>query len=107
VLLVSAGYDAHERDPLGGMRVSTAGYAAIVARLRDAAARACGGRIALVTEGGYDLPALADCLNASIAILEGKEAPASPQSDEQLDNRRGRAAVEAVRGAQEEYWPDL
>src|SRR5262249_1056690 len=54
-VLVSAGFDAHERDPLGGLRVTTEGYRRVIALLGASAARVCGGRIAFVTEGGYDL----------------------------------------------------
>ena len=64
LLLVSAGFDAHERDPLASMRMTAGGYAAIVRRLTAAAPD---GAIALVTEGGYDLAALASCLEASFA----------------------------------------
>jgi acetoin utilization deacetylase AcuC-like enzyme len=68
LLLVSAGYDAHADDPLASMRVSTDGYAQIVGTLRAAAERArC--PLALVTEGGYDLDALAACIEASIEAL--------------------------------------
>ncbi len=69
VVLVSAGYDAHERDPLGGLRVTTAGYTRVVAMLDEAAARLCRRRIALVTEGGYHLTALRECLDATIGVL--------------------------------------
>ena len=69
VILVSAGFDAHERDPLAGMRMTSAGYARLVTMIRDAAKRLCGGRIALVTEGGYHLPALRECLEAAIDVL--------------------------------------
>jgi acetoin utilization deacetylase AcuC-like enzyme len=70
LLLVSAGYDAHERDPLGGMRVTTDGLTALVTLLDDAAGRLCSRRLALVTEGGYHLEALRDCLEATIRVLE-------------------------------------
>jgi acetoin utilization deacetylase AcuC-like enzyme len=70
VVLVSAGYDAHERDPLAGMRMTTAGYARLVALLDNAAKRVCGRRIAFITEGGYDLQALRDCLTATIDVLD-------------------------------------
>ena len=53
LLLVSAGFDAHEDDPLASMRMTTAGYAAVVKSLADVAAR-IGCPMALVTEGGYD-----------------------------------------------------
>jgi acetoin utilization deacetylase AcuC-like enzyme len=69
-ILVSAGYDAHELDPLAGMRMTTAGYAAIVAMLDDAAARLCDRHLMLVTEGGYHLGALRDCLEATIGVLK-------------------------------------
>jgi acetoin utilization deacetylase AcuC-like enzyme len=72
LLLISAGYDAHEDDPLASMRVTTAGYAAIVRSLRDTAAR-IGCPIALVTEGGYDLDALRGCLDATIEIVSARD----------------------------------
>jgi len=72
IVLVSAGFDAHEDDPLGGMRVTTAGYGRVVARLEQAAGTLCDGRIAYVTEGGYDLHALRACLDATI---EGPSVP--------------------------------
>jgi acetoin utilization deacetylase AcuC-like enzyme len=104
LVLVSAGYDAHERDPLAGMRVTTAGYAAIVARLKTAADRASGGRIALVTEGGYDLEALAACLQASLDVLDGRAPGDAPFGG---STARGRAALQAVRAVQKPYWPAL
>jgi acetoin utilization deacetylase AcuC-like enzyme len=67
LLLVSAGFDAHADDPLASMRMSAAGYAAVVRSLADAAAR-IGCPMALVTEGGYDLDALRACLDACLAI---------------------------------------
>ena len=49
---MSAGFDAHERDPLASMRMTADGYAAVVGALRDVSSRH--GAMALVTEGGYD-----------------------------------------------------
>jgi len=69
LVLVSAGFDAHELDPLGGLRLTTDGFASIVAMLDDAARRLCGRRLALVTEGGYHLGALRDCLLATVGVL--------------------------------------
>jgi acetoin utilization deacetylase AcuC-like enzyme len=67
LLLVSAGFDAHEDDPLASMRLTTAGYGVVVKALADAAAR-IGCPMALVTEGGYDLDALRACLDACLAV---------------------------------------
>jgi acetoin utilization deacetylase AcuC-like enzyme len=69
VILVSAGFDAHELDPLGQMRLTTEGYRQLIMFLDDAASRLCGRRLALVTEGGYHPRALRDCLNATIRML--------------------------------------
>ncbi|MEO8071200.1 MAG: histone deacetylase [Acidobacteriota bacterium] len=69
VILVSAGFDAHALDPLGGMRVSTEGYAHVVALIDDAARRLCDRRLMLVTEGGYHLGALRECLENTINTL--------------------------------------
>jgi acetoin utilization deacetylase AcuC-like enzyme len=68
-ILVSAGFDAHMLDPIAGMRMTTAGYARLVAILDDAARRLCHRRVALVTEGGYHLEALRECLEATIGVL--------------------------------------
>jgi acetoin utilization deacetylase AcuC-like enzyme len=76
LLLISAGYDAHEDDPLASMRVSTEGYAAIVRTLRDTAGR-IGCPIALVTEGGYDLAALRACLDGTLGVLAEAPPPRS------------------------------
>jgi acetoin utilization deacetylase AcuC-like enzyme len=70
VILVSAGFDAHELDPLGGLRLTTSGYTGLVARLDDVATRVCGRRLALVTEGGYHLVALRECLDGAIRVLD-------------------------------------
>jgi acetoin utilization deacetylase AcuC-like enzyme len=53
LLLVSAGFDAHEEDPLAGMRVTADGFRELAARLRGAAPR-----LAAVLEGGYNLATL-------------------------------------------------
>jgi acetoin utilization deacetylase AcuC-like enzyme len=70
LLLVSAGYDAHERDPLAAMRLTSAGYGEMTRRLLAAMPGGFAGRVGIVLEGGYDLTALRDSLDATIAALE-------------------------------------
>jgi acetoin utilization deacetylase AcuC-like enzyme len=70
VLLVSAGYDAHHLDPLGGLRMTTDGFSRLSLLLADAARRLCAGRIAVVTEGGYDLGALREGIEATMAAVD-------------------------------------
>ncbi|HYB96058.1 MAG TPA: histone deacetylase [Vicinamibacterales bacterium] len=71
VLLVSAGFDAHEQDPLGQLRMTTAGFGRLSKMLVDLADELCDGRIVFVTEGGYDLQAIEDCLREVIGVCEG------------------------------------
>ena len=69
IILVSAGYDAHERDPIAGMRVTVSGYSRLAGLIKAAADRHCQGRSMWVTEGGYHLAALGECLEATIGVL--------------------------------------
>jgi acetoin utilization deacetylase AcuC-like enzyme len=71
LLLVSAGYDAHLADPLGGMAVSVAGFSEMARTVRLLADEIgeCGGRVAAILEGGYNIEALAASVVATIAAL--------------------------------------
>jgi acetoin utilization deacetylase AcuC-like enzyme len=68
-VLVSAGFDAHERDPLSHTRVTTEGFRRIAALVNSFAASRCGGRIVSLLEGGYNLDALADSVEAHVGGL--------------------------------------
>jgi len=72
-ILISSGFDCHYRDPLGGMRVTEAGFLAMTRRMKRLAAECCGGRMVAALEGGYDLKALADSGREVIEEL-GREA---------------------------------
>jgi acetoin utilization deacetylase AcuC-like enzyme len=58
-ILLSSGFDAHRRDPLGGMRVTEQAYGEITRRVVETAARHSGGRVLSLLEGGYDMEGLA------------------------------------------------
>jgi acetoin utilization deacetylase AcuC-like enzyme len=100
LLLISAGFDAHQDDPLASMRVTTTGYASIV---RALTACAPSGAVAAVTEGGYNLAALEACVEAAIQALS--EAPAAA-FDLAVNGPapRGERAVSAARAAQSPFW---
>ncbi len=75
VLLISAGFDAFEHDPLAGMRVTQAGFAAMAHRMRSAAERWSGGRIVAVLEGGYDLEGVGGGMAAVLSAFAGPIEP--------------------------------
>jgi acetoin utilization deacetylase AcuC-like enzyme len=73
-ILVSAGFDPHRRDPLGGMGVSEEGFAAMARKLVALAEKFAGGRIALLLEGGYDLAGLRNSVAAVLNELQAQKA---------------------------------
>lgn len=72
LLLVSAGYDPHVSDPLGGMDVTEHGFQKFTRIAVEIADRCCNGRLVLILEGGYDPPALARCVADAIEILDAE-----------------------------------
>ena len=70
-IIVSAGFDAHARDPLADMRVTERGFAAMATLVAELARGACGGKLVLLLEGGYDLAALAASVRACLEVLTG------------------------------------
>ena len=68
-ILVSAGFDAHIRDPLGGMKITKEGFKMVAQTLTAAAQKTCHGKIVFVLEGGYDLKGLQEGVEASLEGL--------------------------------------
>src|SRR5208282_3568348 len=72
LIVISAGFDAHRRDPLGNLNLVEADFAWVTRSVVEIAQRRCGGRIVSVLEGGYDLDALARSVAAHVtALMEG------------------------------------
>jgi acetoin utilization deacetylase AcuC-like enzyme len=128
LLFISAGFDADARDPLAGMRMSTAGFVTLTRMLHEVAAAHCGGRLVLVAEGGYDLQALGQGLAATLDVVaersesagrpedrplrDGDEGAGRAPRDRENDGppvatRRGEAALEAVHRAQRPFWGEI
>ena len=70
LVLVSAGFDAHRDDPLGGLAVSDEGFAALCGAVLGMAPRC-----ALILEGGYDIDALARSVRACVEVMAGSTPP--------------------------------
>ena len=77
LVLVSAGFDAHRRDPQADLMLEAEDFAWLTTELLALARRHAAGRLVSLLEGGYDLEALAECSVAHVqALLEGR-APRS------------------------------
>jgi acetoin utilization deacetylase AcuC-like enzyme len=99
-VLVSAGFDCDHRDPLGSMMVTPAGFAAMAASCAELAAASAGGRVVVVLEGGYDLAALVEGADATLAGLRGTPPPPPATGDA----ARAERVLARVRAAQSPYW---
>jgi acetoin utilization deacetylase AcuC-like enzyme len=74
VMLVSAGFDAHQRDPLALMEMTAQGYAAMTSQLVALAEEICEGKIMMTLEGGYDLEGLSSSFVATLEAMAGAGA---------------------------------
>lgn len=69
LVLVSAGYDAHRLDPLGGMNVTAEGFGKMTQMILEMAKQTCSGRTILVLEGGYSLEGLAESVENCLEVM--------------------------------------
>ncbi len=69
LLIISAGFDAHARDPLAQLELRTSDYLWVTRKLLDVADECCGGRTVSLLEGGYDLQALRDSSSVHVEAL--------------------------------------
>jgi len=74
LILISAGYDAHRHDPLGGLALDTQSFGGMASRMRVLGDEV-GAPVGAVLEGGYDLQALADSVIETMAALGGGARP--------------------------------
>ena len=69
LVIISAGFDAHRRDPLGNLNLVEADYVWATRKLMELAQKHCGGRVVSVLEGGSDLEGLARSVAAHVSTL--------------------------------------
>lgn len=71
LVLISAGFDGHKKDPLGGFDLETKDFARLTVVVQKIASQYCQGRIVSLLEGGYNLEALAESVCAHVHVLQG------------------------------------
>jgi acetoin utilization deacetylase AcuC-like enzyme len=100
-VLVSAGFDCDGRDPLGGLDVTSAGFAIMTTACRRLADETAHGRLVGVLEGGYDLDAIDQGVATVVGVMQGRHAAARAVTG---DARRADAVLARVRAAHAPYW---
>jgi acetoin utilization deacetylase AcuC-like enzyme len=100
-ILVSAGFDIHCDDPLGGMKVTPEGFVTLTRILMDCAQGICRGKLAMVLEGGYGLKGLRDSVQAVLLELSAKTHSKGIPSEnsEKID-----PIINRVKKVQREFW---
>lgn len=110
LILVSAGFDAHAADPLGGMKLTEDGYELMTQMLMHLAANQCGGKLVLSLEGGYNLEALRNSVERVLLCLSHYDPKSEPfpvqPSPDGLTSSFWRRLQEIV-SAHRKYWPSL
>jgi len=99
LVLVSAGYDAHLYDPLGGLRMTEGGFGSVSGLLTEIADKYADGRLIYFLEGGYDLDALAQSTRACLAVMKGEDPPTVGEEHEQSAR-----LLAQVKSSVAEYW---
>lgn len=107
LVLVSAGFDIHENDPLGGMRVSPEGFAGLTRAIMDIAETCCDGKVVITLEGGYDLDGLRDSIKAVLRELAGLTETHYDDMVAQADQDKLKYAMEQVSQVHGRYWKNL
>ncbi|VVB70997.1 Histone deacetylase domain protein [uncultured archaeon] len=97
-IIISAGQDPHKDDPLGGMRVTAAGFGAMAGAVKEVADICCQGKLAAVLEGGYNLQAQAEAIVSEIRAFQGT-VPEVRGIDLKVAQR-----IEEIKKIQRAYW---
>jgi len=92
LILVSAGYDSHVTDPIGGMAVTTAGFGEMARIVRGLADELCDGKVAAVLEGGYNIQALALSALDTIAMFGSEVTDLETSRDDMVEALAGQYA---------------
>jgi acetoin utilization deacetylase AcuC-like enzyme len=71
LIIISAGFDAHRRDPLANINLDAEDFGWVTRKLMDVASSNAGGRVVSVLEGGYDLQGLKESVAAHVMALMG------------------------------------
>jgi acetoin utilization deacetylase AcuC-like enzyme len=107
MILVSAGFDIHMGDPLGGMNVTPKGFAGLTRALMDMAEACCGGRLVLTLEGGYDISGERDSVKEVLKELAGESRTAVSELVATADEAAVNMVLERARQTHGHQWKNV
>lgn len=109
LIVVCAGFDTHHEDPLGGMKMTEAGYFRLAKLLGDIARTSCDGKMIMMLEGGYDIIALR---NSCRQVLRAMAGPPLKEEDQMVKKedaffRDIEWVIDRVQTIHKKYWKNL
>ncbi len=107
LVLLSAGFDTHYQDPLGDMKVTPSGFAAMTRILLDIADACCGGRLVAVLEGGYHVAGLTESVKSVLKEMRD-ETHFSEDNLDRLEYEADQSKDQTIRRVMEQIdpvWP--
>lgn len=107
LVLVSAGFDNHGNDPLGGMALTERGFAAMTRCLMDIARRCCKKRMVMVLEGGYEPKVLAASVRSVLAEMAGQTFTDPISMARSADRKKILYAMTRCVEVQKRFWKSL
>ena len=107
IILVSAGFDIYQEDPLGGMDVSPEGFAGLTRSLMDMADSCCGGKLVITLEGGYHIEGQRDSVKRVLKELAGLSETRPMDLMKDADERVLDQVTESVKTIHHRYWKNL
>jgi len=100
IVLISAGQDACNKDGLAQMRMGVEGFGVLASIVKSITKESCGGKVAAVLEGGYDLKLLARSVMAVLDVFMGNE----PEKKSYDVSPHVRTRLEEVKKIQRKFW---
>jgi acetoin utilization deacetylase AcuC-like enzyme len=107
LILVSAGFDIHRSDPMGGMRLTRHGFAGLTRSIMEIADACCRGRIVMALEGGYNTRTIGSCVKATIDELSGRTATELEPLAAKADPKKIDYVFKRCIRVQQRFWPVL
>ncbi len=107
LILVSAGFDIHMEDPIGGMNVTPTGFAALTRSILDIADSCCGGKVVLTLEGGYNIEGQRDSVKEVLEELAGLSQTSTMDIVAKADRQVLEYVTKGVTEVHDRYWKNL
>jgi acetoin utilization deacetylase AcuC-like enzyme len=107
LILVSAGFDIHKSDPLGGMKVTSKGFALLTRSIMNIADACCGGKVLFCLEGGYNLEVLRTSVKAVLKELSEQTLSNPEEAADYAERKKIEYVFRRCRHVHGNFWKSI